>query len=186
MSNEVTLCGDYLGTIEEYVPGKGTYVEDGKIYAAIIGKPNLDKEKHIASVEGKQPADLKIGDVIYGEVVAMRKNIVTVIAYLIQGNKTKVDIKTGLFVSNIADKYIERPEDMFSLGDLVKGKVVKIEPGLIDISTKGGLGVVRAYCNRCRHILPKGNPGPTTIECTRCGLRQTRHVAEDYGRVEDM
>ncbi len=38
MENKRILIGDYLGTIEEFVPGKGTYAEDGKIYASNIGR----------------------------------------------------------------------------------------------------------------------------------------------------
>lgn len=176
------MIGDYLGTIEEFIPGVGTYVEDGKIYAAILGKPVIDAERHVAWVDGKHPLELKVGDIVYGEVMAIRKNIVTVIVSRVEGEQNKVDIRTGVFVSNISDDYVDKTDDMFGIGDLVRGKVVKIDNGLIDISTKGGDGVVYAFCKACRHKLDKGE-GKDKLFCTTCKQSESRKVANDYGSV---
>jgi exosome complex component CSL4 len=46
MENKNVLIGDYLGTIEEFVPGDGTYAEEGKIYASTIGPVVIDRENH--------------------------------------------------------------------------------------------------------------------------------------------
>ncbi len=183
MGNETTIIGDYLGTIEEFVPGEGTYSDDGKIYASNIGRAILDPENHTARVDGKFPSELKIGQVVFGDILNIRKNIVTIIARKIQGVKGKIDVRTGIYVSNISDGYVERPEDMFGIGDIVKGKVIKIESGMIDLSTKGEFGVVKAFCKRCRYPLVESEKFEGKLVCPSCGHREQRKIAKDYGNV---
>ncbi len=185
MTNDIKQIGDLLGTIEEFVPGKGTYTEDGKIYASIMGKGVVDRENHSVRVEGRMPAELKVGQTVFGDVLKLNKNVVTVIVKRIQGAEGEVDIKTGIYVSNIADEYVEKPESMFGLGDIVKAKVIKIQPGMIDISTKGDFGVVKAYCRRCRHPLKKSDEKNKMV-CSNCEFKDTRKFSKDYGQVENL
>jgi len=179
-----TLIGEYLGTTEEYMPGEGTYAEDGKIYAAVIGDRFLDKENHKVSVKGKQMPEITPGQVVFGEVQSARKNMVTVIVSKIEGLKENIEVKTGLYVSNIANKYVEKVEDMFGIGDLVKAKVIKVEQDLIDIETKGDLGVVKAFCKRCRNPMIK--TGEMDAECPSCKHKEKRKLASDYGNVASL
>jgi exosome complex component CSL4 len=182
MSNEVKIIGDYLGTIEEFVPGEGTYSDDGKIYASHIGRAVLDQENHTAKVEAKMPCELKLGQVVFGDVLNIRKNLVQVIARKIQDVKGDIDAKVGIYVSNIAKNYVERPEDMFGIGDIVKGRIIKIEPGMIDITTKDDeFGVVKAFCKRCRFALERESGD--RLMCPSCGHREQRKLASDYGNV---
>jgi exosome complex component CSL4 len=183
MGKENTLIGDYLGTIEEFAPGEGTYSDDGKIYASNIGKAVLDPKDHTARVDGKFPPELKVGQVVFGDVLNIKKNIIMVIVRKIQGVRGAVDIKTGLYVSNISNSYVEKPDDMFGIGDIVKGKVIKIEPGMIDISTKGDLGVVKAFCKRCRYPLEESEKFEGKLVCPSCGHREQRKLSKDYGNV---
>ncbi len=179
------VIGDYLGTIEEFVPCQGTYSDDGRIYASNIGKAILDHENHTAKVDAKMPSELKEGDVIFGDVLGIRKNMVTVIARKIQGIKGEIDAKTSIYVSNIAQSYVEKPDDLFGIGDIVKGKIIRIEHGLIDLTTKDDvLGVVKAFCKRCRYPLDKDEGRPGKLSCPSCGHIEQRKIAKDYGNVE--
>jgi len=186
MEEKNVLIGDYIGTIEEFVPGEGTYSEDGKIYAASIGKVVVDREKHVASVEGKTLAQIKVGHMVFGEVFRISNNAVVVSISKIKGIKGIVDIKAGIYVSNIADSYVERPEDMFGIGDIVKAKVIKIEQGLVDLSTRGDLGVVKAFCKRCRSELIKSTKSYNKMECPSCGHIESRKISKDYGNVSEI
>jgi exosome complex component CSL4 len=176
-----TLIGQYLGTTEEYMAGDGTYAEDGKIYAAVLGEKSIDSERHTVSVKGKPMPEIKPGQIVFGEVQGARKNIVTVIVSRIEGLKDKIEVKTGLYVSNISNSYVEKVEDMFGIGDIVKAKVIKVDNDLIDIETKGSLGVVKAFCKNCRTPLLKKDD--TTVECPSCKRKDTRKTASDYGNV---
>lgn len=184
MDDDLILIGDYIGTIEEFVPGRGTYTEEGKIYASTIGKKFVDREKHIAMVEGKFPPEVTEGQTVFGGVLKMSKNVVTVIVSKIQGVKGIIDVKAGIYVSNIGDGYVEKPDDMFGIGDIVKAKVVKIETGLVDLATKGpDFGVVKAFCKRCRFEMVKSKKFEGKMECPSCGRRESRKISKDYGNV---
>jgi exosome complex component CSL4 len=196
--NEV-MIGDYLGTIEEFFPGEGTYSEDGKIFAGIIGKKIVDKEKHSMRVKGNIPLELKVGHTVFGEVQGMNRNYVNVIVKKVQGYKGETEIKTGLYVSNISEGYIKEPGDVFGIGDIVKGKIIKIYNELIDVSTKGAeFGVVKAFCKRCRNPLKKkseikrmermrgDNDNNSRLVCENCGRKERRKIANDYGDVKEI
>jgi exosome complex component CSL4 len=181
--DEKVMIGEYLGTIEEFTPGKGTYAEDGKIYAAKMGTKAVDASKHVAEVKGKDLPSLSVGQVVFGEVAGFRTNMVTVIAGKIQGQKGQIDEKTTIYVSNVADAYVDKPEEFFAIGDIVKAKIIRMEGNVIDISTKGEFGVVKAYCRNCRNPLAKSQKQADRLECPSCRRIEKRKLASDYGNV---
>lgn len=186
MDEDTVMIGDYLGTIEEFLPGEGTYAQDGKIFAACIGKKVLNHEKHLAEVKGKSIPNIKVGDVVFGEVMNIRRSQVTVIVSKIKDIDTLIDERTSIYVSNIADSYVDSPDDMFAIGDIVKAEVLKMNNGLIDLSTKGDYGVVKAFCRRCRNPIVKSESKKGKMECPVCGHVEMRKAAADYGNVKDI
>ena len=184
MDDENVMIGDYIGTIEEFLPGDGTYSEDGKIFAANLGKKVIDHQRHLATVEGKTLPSLKVGQTVFGEVSTLKKNIIVVMVSKIQGQKGVLNDKTMIYVSNISENYVEKPEEMFGIGDIVKAKVIKMEPGMIDLTTKGGMGVVKAFCRRDRGELVPSTKFKGKMECSVCGQVEVRKISEDYGNVK--
>jgi len=187
MKREIVLIGDYLGTIEEFVPGKGTFAENGKIYASITGNVIIDRVNHIATVKGKIVPELEIGQIVFGEVINIKKNNITIIVKKISGYNIQLDERASLYVSNIANTYVEKPEDAFGIGDIVKARVISVNTGSIYLSTKGNLGVVLAFCKRCRHTLrkmDKRNRYGNTLICPNCSYKERRKIANDYGNVK--
>jgi exosome complex component CSL4 len=184
MDGNVRMIGDYLGTIEEFVPGEGTYTEDGKIYAAVIGESSVDKDRHSVSVSVKPLGEPRVGQVVYAEVVGFRKNVVSVSVSRIEGYGMNVNFRADIYVSNISDKYVEKPESLFGIGDIVKARIIKMEAdGTIDLSTKEEFGVVKAFCKVCRRELFKAGKYPDSFECESCGNQDKRKIAKDYGNV---
>ncbi|MBD3261483.1 MAG: hypothetical protein GF334_07345 [Candidatus Altiarchaeales archaeon] len=186
MTDDIVMIGDYLGTIEEFLPGEGTFAEDGKIYAAVCGQRTLNPKNHTAEVEGKRLPKLTEGQVVFGEVMTIRKSQVTLLVSKIKGIDTLIDEKTSIYVSNIDDKYVEKPDDMFGVGDLVKAKVIKINGNLVDVSTKGDMGVVKAFCKRCRNDLIPSKKKKGKMECVVCGHLELRKTAPDYGDIAEL
>lgn len=184
MKGKKTMIGDYLGTIEEFVPGEGTYSDDGKIYASKMGETVLDKENHSAKIIGKSMPEVKIGQIVFGEVNGFRKNMVTVNVSKIEGIEAQIEVKTNIYVSNISDGYVDKVEELFGIGDIVKGKIIKMDRNMIDISTKGDFGVVKAFCKRCRLSLIQSDKGEGKMECPSCGHKELRKTAKDYGNVK--
>lgn len=183
--DENVMIGDFLGTIEEFMPGEGTYAQDGKIYASKIGKKIIDLEKHEAKVMGKTIPKIDIGQTVFGEVVMMKPSMAIVNVQKIQGQNGVIDERTTVFVSNIDDKYVENPQDMFGIGDIIKAKVFKMDSGNIDLSTKGDLGVVKAFCKRCRTPLDKSEKNEGKLECPSCKHIEKRKIASDYSKVSE-
>ncbi len=183
---ENAFIGDYLGTIEEFAPGEGTYVEEGRIYSATIGKVMSNSELHSVSVTGKIVPELEVGKVVYGDVMSMGKTGVTVIVKRISGFKNEIDQRTMIHVSNISDAYVDKPESLFAIGDIVKARVVKIFNGLFDISTRGEFGVVKAFCRKCRGPMVVSEKFEGKLECTLCKCSDDRKIAQDYGKVSEL
>jgi len=176
----MAFIGDYIGTIEEFIPGNGTYVENGKIYASMIGKPEIDDQKKITI--GKT-SKIKVGQIVFCEVVDIYKNMFVVTINKIKGCKNEIPYRAAIFVSNISDRYVERLEDAFCIGDIVEAEIIKIENNLIDLSTRGRYGVVKAFCDKCRHSLIKKRD---KLFCENCEKEKTRKVAYNYGFVEEI
>jgi exosome complex component CSL4 len=180
------MIGDYMGTIEEFMPGKGTYSEDGKIYAAKIGFKAVDPAKHLAEVKGKDLPTMSVGQTVFGEVMGFRTNMVTLIVGKIQGQKGFIDEKTTIYISNVADSYVEKVEEMFAIGDIVKAKIIRMENNVVDVTTKGDLGVVKSFCKNCRHPLVISAKQKDRLECKFCGRIDKRKIAADYGNVSEI
>lgn len=177
------FIGDYIGTIEEYIGGDGTYVENGKIYAANIGYLNFNRER-VATINSKIPR-LKTGDVIFGEIVSTTKDSAFVAIERIVGIKVPVNLLGRIFIADVSDRYVKSIDEAFGIGDIVKAKVSMIEGNLIDLSTKGNLGVVTAFCRNCRHIL-KYDKERNILKCENCGKEHLRKISSDYRNCGDI
>jgi exosome complex component CSL4 len=185
-TKDKVMIGEYLGTIEEFMPGKGTYAEDGKIYAAKIGHRHVDTSKHVAEVIGKEIPTLEVGQTVFGEVGGFRTNMAQVDIGKIQGQKAHISEKAMVYISNVADSYVEKVEEMFGIGDLLKAKIIRMENNTIDLSTKGDMGVVKAFCRNCRHELALSEKNKDKLECSSCGRIEKRKISPDYGNVSEI
>lgn len=179
----MVFFGDYIGTIEEFIPGHGTYVKDGKIYAANIG--NLVPNKERIAIINSKVSKLKEGDIIFGQIVAIREDSAVVSIQKIIGNKNTVNLTGRIFVQNISNTYVKSVDTVFGIGDIIKSKVVRVENNLIDLSTKGNLGIVKAFCKYCRHPL-KYDDKKNILVCQNCGKESTRKISDDYGNCTDI
>lgn len=57
---EIVMPGEKLGIIEQYLPGYGTYDDDGEIKSSVLGSVKIDQKRKVISVEGDaKPALLK-------------------------------------------------------------------------------------------------------------------------------
>ena len=48
---EIVMPGDKLGIIEQYLPGYGTYDDEGDIKSAVLGNVKINQKKKIISVK---------------------------------------------------------------------------------------------------------------------------------------
>ena len=71
--DKIVMPGDKLGIVEQYLPGDGTYDDDGDIKSSVLGNVKINqKMKVISVVSDAKPALLKVGDVIYGQITDLK------------------------------------------------------------------------------------------------------------------
>ena len=66
-SGDLVMPGDFLGIVEQYLPGEGTFDDNGTIKSSIFGNVNLDlknKQVSVSPLTGS-PVILEKGDMVY-------------------------------------------------------------------------------------------------------------------------
>ncbi len=180
---EFVIPGDYIGVAEEFLPGTGAYEENGKIYATLVGNLDLDMSKRSASVISKTNVvpQIKEGDIVYGEVVSVKPQMVYVDLLALEGyanKKLSANTKARIYVSQTDKKYVKTISTEFKNGDIVRARVVDTQGDAIRLSTaEDNLGVIRAVCSVCKKTLEIKNG---KLECSYCSSKETRKIASDY------
>src|SRR5271157_741961 len=104
-SDEIVAVGDFLGVVEEYIPGFGTYESDGKIFSSFVGYKRVDRQRLEISIEPAKKKEIivpQIGDVVICEVVMARKQSAMVHIFKIR-NHFLFDTYPGMVhVSNMS------------------------------------------------------------------------------------
>ena len=181
---EVTVPGEHVGIQEEYESGFGTYNEEGEIYSSSTGKLVLDREKHTAEVRASTriPKIQKTGTITLGEVVRSKGQTVMVDLEPFESRKftfVPSDKSAIIHVSNIKDEYIDDVNTQYKVGDIVRVKIKDESKHTVELTTdQGNLGVVKAYCAKCRNVVDK--IGRDKVKCPKCGKVDTRKTANDY------
>ncbi len=181
--SELVFPGDELGVAEQFLPGEGTYEEDGKVYASWIGEAHLDPEEFVAEVYPRTttPLEIQEGDIIIGRVVSLRKSFasVEVVAEASQPDRDPTNEARGtLHISKISHDYLDQIEDAFRIGDIVRGRVIEAEPSIQLLTKDDDLGVLLARCPRCRTVMETKGHG---LVCPNCDWKSRATLAADYG-----
>ncbi|MHA1674506.1 MAG: exosome complex RNA-binding protein Csl4 [Promethearchaeota archaeon] len=184
------VVGEELGVAEEYLGDPSTtYIENGKIHAAIVGNLTIDKEKRKILIEGSHEQKRKIpkkGDIITGTVYSIRKSSVGVKIETVN-NLVAVDVGLigNIHVSNVSKSYVEKLDDIFDKNDIIRARIVRINGKEFQISTsEDKFGVIKASCKFCGHEMQR--KGNNQIVCHFCGNHQRKEMANDYGSIEEI
>lgn len=182
--NEVLASpGEKLGVIEEFISGKGTYVEDGGIYSSITGKLVLDVAKREIQIQPRtrQPLIPREGDIVFGKVTNVQARTLT--TSILQINDSQIPIPfTGIMhISDVSRGYIETMNDAFKAGDLIRTKVISTKNREVHLSTQNeNLGVIQALCTRCGgHLVLRR----TRLRCNVCNKIEKRKIIANYGKA---
>ena len=185
--NDIVVTGQYLGVIEQYIPNEqSTFVKEGQIFATKTGLIHIDDRKREIEVKTHQEKDrkiVKVGDVVLGTVVFLRKFSIGINFHTIN---QKIQFNSSywgnIHVSQISNRYIEKITDAFQLTDIIRAKVVKQNANEYTLSTVGNnLGIIHADCNKCG--TPLNKIGFDKLKCTFCGNIEKRKLSGDYGEV---
>ncbi|MEM0359924.1 MAG: exosome complex RNA-binding protein Csl4 [Candidatus Diapherotrites archaeon] len=182
MTKKLVLPGEELGTSEEFEAGENTFQEDGLVCADCIGEAEFDQKNYQVKVKKAKPLKaFTPGTRVYGIVSAVRKNYALITMREAYAGKEKRVLTRGnatLMVSMIANSYIKDIRDAFRVGDIIVAEVESIKPYGVNLRTnKPDLGVVRAYCSKCRKPL---HLTQGKLMCTGCGSLEKRKTASEY------
>ena len=177
---KIATPGSLISVIEEYFPGKNTYVVNGDIIAKIVGWIVHDNEKRVISIrEVKDPKIPREGEIIYAIVTKMREISITLDVFYIEDRSVILypPLSGSLHKTNISGEYFKTIYDAYGYGDIVKAKVIISKNPLI-LTTRGReLGVIVARCPSCMRYLKKRG---FNLYCPRCKKNIRRKVSSDY------
>ena len=180
----IVMPGDKIGIIEQYIPGEGTYDDDGDIKSSVLGNININQKKRIISVDSKlgKPAVLKKGDIIYGQITDIKPQRANVNIECIKDNPRPLALPYmgAIHVSQAKKNYLEKLNDAFRIGDIIQAKVIKITGDNVDLSTTDKeCGVLKAMCTRCRDYMHTTNK-KEEVRCKSCNRKEKRKISNEY------
>jgi exosome complex component CSL4 len=180
MKEKIVLPGEFLGTVEEFLLGEGTFEKDGKIYSKILGRAEYKpKERTVKVIPINKPPTLKEQDIILGSIIDIKEHFIVVEILGIVGKKRELAHEkiAALHISKVAKRFVLELAKMFKINDIIRAVVLKSKPQ-IQLSTVGiEFGVIKAYCSSCRRSL-KFKAGK--LFCDYCKRIEERKIAKNY------
>jgi len=183
-TGQFLVPGDRLGVIEEFVPGSGTYVENGIVYSKIIGRLLLDFLNKQVSVYplGNSIHIPKIKSVVSGAVSTVQSKRATMNISRIGERPLNSRFIGVLHISDVTPNYVEVMSDACKPGDILRAEVISDKNQTYHLSTiDRDLGVIFAFCSSCGEVLMQRD---RRIQCKGCGRTERRKIASDYGKAE--
>ncbi|MGD8505040.1 MAG: exosome complex RNA-binding protein Csl4 [Candidatus Bathyarchaeota archaeon] len=183
-TGQFVVPGDRLGVIEEFMPGPGTYEENGTIYSSATGRALIDVLNKQVSVFPRTrflPFP-QVGSLITGQVTDVQSKTAVVRIYQVSKHSLSGFFTGILHVSDVSLRYVETMYEVCKPGDLIRAKVVSDKNRTFHLSTKEpDLGVIHAFCSHCGNILTHRK---VRMHCSKCGKIENRKAAQDYGKGE--
>lgn len=184
MKKKNVLPGEEVAVVEEFIPCEGTYEDDGKVYAAIVGELVLDQEEKTAAVKPlNPPLRLKPGDIVWGEITDVKPTMAICEVIAVEGKERNItgDTSATIHVSKISSGYTTDVGKELRPSDIIRARVLQVKPSLQLTTAAPHLGVIKALCRKCRKPLKRrGN----SLYCEICERTEYRKIADDYGEVD--
>ena len=182
-SDSILLPGDYIATCEEFIPGEGTYEEEGIIYSAVMGKLKLNRNEMLAEIVPvvSSPVRINTDDIIIGRVSRIVKGYVFVDICYKKGDDREVtgENQARAHISNISTEYIKDTSQAFSVNDIIRAEVTRSEPNIEITTAREDLGVIRSTCHGCGSTFQCKNG---KLVCVNCDIVLKRKLSSDYGQ----
>jgi exosome complex component CSL4 len=175
---ELVLPGDYLGAAEEFLPGRGTYEDGGRIYASLLGRPSFDSSDRTIRVQARNSVpEIAEGDLVYARVEELKTAMAICVVLSTATSRRGVPGKpeATVHVSKVKDGYTESLSGEFAVGDILLAKVLQGRPSIKLSTAAPTLGVVSARCQVCHALLRLDGQTPV---CPRCGHQERRKLAK--------
>ncbi|MCI4319556.1 MAG: exosome complex RNA-binding protein Csl4 [Thermoplasmata archaeon] len=176
-NDRLVLPGELLGTAEEFVPGRGTYEDGGRIYAALLGHARVDPKDRAVRVEALNAVpEIKEGDLVFARVDEVKSAMAVCTIIAVGSSKRTVPgaPEGTVHISKAKDGYTDTLADEFQPGDVIQARVLQTGSSIKLSTATLELGVVSARCQVCHAILTTTGK---ELTCPRCGHRERRKLA---------
>lgn len=182
---KVMYPGDEIGTSEEFIAGDYTYEKDGKILSSNFGFLELDRKERIAKIKPitSIPVTLKVGDQVIGVIYDLKEAMATVdiVRVIDRTRAISGNSSAAIHISKVANEYVPELNRAFKIGDIIRAKVIQVEPSIQLTTANEFLGVIKASCPICsKPLVLKGNE----LYCALCERNWQKKFAKDYGTVK--
>jgi len=185
VEGKFVVPGEYIGNIEEYIPGHNVMEENGKLYSKVVGIAKIDKENMTVSIRPLNPVpELKPRQIVYGVVNELYSDFVLVSVMWIENERRQIvgSKQDGVIhISKVSQDYVEDIGKMFRIGDIVRARVIKSKPSLHLSTSEPELGVIKALCMKCRSPLIRKEK---VLYCEKCNRIETRKISTLYGNIK--
>ncbi len=172
MTKKIYFPGEEIAIEEEYSAGKKTFEENGSIKASVYGELILDDMNREADIKGKMLEAVDIGDIVYGKITTIKESSAVVELIKAENNKVLCNTRAQLPVRNVSKEYVTNLSEYYKVGDFLKARISNVDKYSTDIATnETGLGVMNAYCSKCKNNLSYSNE---KMMCLNCGNVETR------------
>ena len=181
-SGKLVTPGDKLGVIEEFIPGSGTYVEEGTIYSTVVGYALLDVPNKRISVYpvSRRIIVPKVGNIVVGQVTDVQTKIALIRIFRVEGRKLSGFFTGTLHISDVSTRYVENMFDVCRVGDIARARVISEKNAIFHLTmAERNLGVLFAFCSECGYALRLRR---MKLMCSRCNKIEKRKIAVDYGK----
>lgn len=175
--------GERLGVIEEFLPGRGTYVEEGNIYSSTLGYLRLDKVRKEAHVQSKAKILLtpKQGDVVIGQVTSVQEKTMSIKMFQINEKAVDSEFVGVMHISNASRSYVKSLSGVFKFGDIIRARIISTLNNEYHLTTQGtDLGLLLSACSHCGSQLVLSN---RRLRCPSCHKSERGVIASDYGEL---
>ena len=181
---DFVMPGDVLGIIEQFLPGEGTYDNEGYIKSSILGNVQINSKMKTISVMPKsgKPALLEVGDTVYGQITDVKAQRVNVNIDRLKNTTRPLALPYigAIHISQVKEGYLDKLTDAFRIGDIIEATVVKITGYYFDLRTiDRECGVLKAMCTRCRGYM-QTTEKENELQCKRCSKKEKREVSTNY------
>ena len=169
--------------------GKGINLTERGPVAVLSGR--VVRDSGVISVDSYSPPinSPKMGDVIIGEVNRLNEKTAELRVLHIETNQgghrsiPALKLFADIYVSEIVDRFIPSAGDGMRKRDIVRARVISVEP-MLKASTKGDskLGVLYASCPVCGvDLMPSDRKPDFNVECPRCDYSGFRALSNGFG-----
>ncbi len=174
---KVTVPGENLGVVEEYIPGEGVMELGGVITSKYHGILRENNSKISVEPFRKPIFPPRVGEIALGEIRgADRSSFIVHLTAIVKPRR-------GLLTPPVIAVMSKKPANLgVRPSDVVLVRIESIRGGQVTVTLAGSheLGVIRSFCPNCGTPLVKGVG--FTLTCPSCGrIFLEKRISSKYG-----